>query len=469
MEKIKYAVILIAFMVGFMACDDQLDIIPKGKTTLESVTDLEMLLNREYIFNTDACVDLGMICNESLGQMSSVPEMLSLTNTLSYAYLSYDETVDRVTLAQDDGRYAAAYSYINYMNIVIDKMPEAEGDESIKPALVAEARIIRAYIHWLLVNIHATQYEESTASTDGGIAYCDNTDVSEQKTKLTVEETYRRILEDCSDEVINLLPASDGDNVLRADRAFGNAVRAKVLMQMKRYDEALPYALQALSLNGKIEDRSIIMETYAWTLQPTIANNYVYMRGGIPACPTLEILSRESSVMFEEGDYVADYEGGWNEMFGMMFSGIEGCKMYFGWATQANSYGINSDRMYYTAAECYIRTGEIRKGLELVDRVRNYRVEDYQSYTELYDTQPLSEEDAISLMQKSKWVECIGSYENFFDCKRWNSETKYSRTITRDLGEYGSYFISPNSPLWILPFPANATRYNKSLTQNFTN
>ncbi len=33
---------------SFTSCDDELDIIPKGKTTLENVTDLEALLNTEY-------------------------------------------------------------------------------------------------------------------------------------------------------------------------------------------------------------------------------------------------------------------------------------------------------------------------------------------------------------------------------------------------------------------------------------
>lgn len=464
----KKIILILSLALSFTACDDQLDITPKGKTTLSNVTDLELLLNQEYMLGISAASDLGMICNESLGLMESVPEVLSLTNTLSHAYMAYDETVDRVTLAQSDTRYEAAYRCINYMNVLIEKMPEATGDATRKPGLVAEARIMRAYLHWLLVNIHARQYDAATAATDGGIAYSDCPDVSVQKTKLTVEDTYRRILEDCSDEVIALLPSDDGGNVLRADRAFGNAVRAKVLMQMKRYDEALPYALEALRLNGKIEDRSAIMTSGAWVLPQDIADNYVYIGGSSRVSPTMETLSRESSRLFEEGDYVINYDGGWSEMYGVMFAGVEGCMIYFGWSAQGNEYGINSDRMYYTAAECYLRTGEIRKGLELVDRVRCYRVEDYESYVALYDAQSFGETEAMSLLQRAKWIECVGSYENFFDCKRWNTEPAYRRTITRDLGEeYGTFSLAPDSPLWILPFPASATRYNPSLTQNF--
>nr|WP_320000600.1 RagB/SusD family nutrient uptake outer membrane protein [uncultured Draconibacterium sp.] len=450
-----------------VSCEDQLDIIPKGKSTLDNLDDLELLLNQEYSLGIKPAADLGMICNESLGLMLSVPEALSLTNTLDYAYLTYNEEVDRVTLTQSDRRYSAAYSYINYMNVILSKIDDVSGDVDRKASLKAEAHIIRAYLHWLLVNIYAAQYDAATAKNKGGIAYVDNIDVVEQKTKLTLEETYQRILEDCSDEIIDQLPI-DNSNILRADRAFGNAVRAKVLMQMKQYEEALPYALEALSLNGAIEDRKIIAETGVWDLQEDVSNNYVYMRSESRVSPTTETLSVESSAMFENGDYVINYDGGWSDLYGMIFAGISGCKIYFGWNTKSNEYGISSDRMYYTAAECYIRTGEIRKGLELVDHIRAYRVEDYQSFVALFDQSPLSETEAMSLLQKAKWIECVASYENFFDCKRWNTEENYKRTIVRNLGdEYGSYSISPESPLWILPFPANATRYNSSLTQNF--
>ena len=79
----------------------------------------------------------------------------------------------------------------------------------------------------------------------------------------------------------------------------------------------------------------------------------------------------------------------------------------------------------------------------------------------------MDEKGAMRLMQDAKWIECLGSYENFFDTRRWNSEEAYAKTITRSLGEYGEYSISPDSELWITPFPANATRYNHSLKHNY--
>lgn len=80
---------------------------------------------------------------------------------------------------------------------------------------------------------------------------------------------------------------------------------------------------------------------------------------------------------------------------------------------------------------------------------------------------PFGEIAAMRLLQQTKWIESLGSYENFFDMKRWNTEKDYTSTISKDLDVYGAKTLAPDSPLWILPFPAKATRYNSTLTQNF--
>lgn len=457
------ALAAIAISMGLASCDSQLDIVPKGKTTLDNVSDLETLLNQEYSLNEGAGVRLGLICNEGFGAFISVPEKLAQKATAEYAYYAYDESIDRANLTSDDPLYQAAYKYINYANVVISKTPDASGDASIKPQLIAEAKIIRAYMHFLLVNIYAKQYDKATADKEGGIAYVDNTNVSEPKTKLSLQETYDRILEDCSDEVIANL-VEKNDNVERPDRALGNAVRAYVLRQMKRYDEAIPYAQASLKLNGNIEDRSKVAETGIWELPNTLPDNLLYVRPSTRVSPTFYTITGMTLSLFEEGDYIINsFMDTWDPMYGEMFSGIPGTAGFSGWDTYGNDWGLTSDRMYYLLAECLIRTGKTQEGLALVDRVRKYRVENAEPFA----AANVSEKDAMAMMQKAKWIECISTFENFFDCKRWNTEDGYARSLTHELGEYGNFTIKPNSPLWVLPFPLNVTRMNPSLTQNY--
>lgn len=446
------------------SCDDQLDITPKGKVTLNKIEELQYLLNQEFNLRTSPGDDLGVICNEGLGSLTYLADVMGQPGTFRYALYAYDETVDRAVLTTEDNRYNDIYKYINYANVVISKVNAANGSESEKKQVDAEAHILRAYLHWLLVNVYAKQYDASTAKENGGIAYVTSTDVSSQKTKVSVEEVYRNILEDCSDEYIANLQKYV-DNVMRIDQAFGNAVRAKVLMQMKRYAEALPYAEAALSINGNIDDRSVVKSTNEWVLPQKSQNNYVWMGGGLRIYPTNENLSVETTSLFEEGDYIVKYDtkGGWNATKSKEYTGLDGTTLYSGMKVAGNPWGITADRMYYTAAECLIRTGNIKKGMQYVDKVREKRVEDFTPYA----SENLNEQQAMSLLQKAKWIECVSSYENFFDCKRWNTEEKYRRTITRDLGTYGKKSISPESPLWVFPFPSSAVMYNSSLTQNY--
>lgn len=458
---------IIALLV-FSGCDSKLDIIPKGETVLDNIEDLELLLNQEYSLEEAPAVDLSMICGESVGMFISVPEVIASPNTLNYAYLAFDENIDRTMLSQNSGRYSAIYKYINYMNTILTKIDLVEGSIERKTEIKAKARIMRAYLHWLCVNIYAAQYDENNPDDVGGIAYVEDIDNLNQKNKISLKETYNKILEDCSDEIIEQLPI-DNNDIIQADRAFGYAVRGKVLFQMKKYIEARSYFEKALEINGAIEDRSYIKEEGEWMLQRTVTNHYVWIGYGIRVSPTTVCLSLETDSKFDKNDYIIKYCGsqGWDYGFGKMYSGLEGVRMFMGWNVCNNPYGITSDHLYYDLAECMLREGEIREGLDLIDGVRMYRIENFTPFTKMYDMFPLDEKSAMALLQNSKFIECIGTYENFFDRKRWNSEEKYKAVVKRNLKDYGVYELRPESPLWILPFPANATRHNPTLTQNY--
>lgn len=390
--------------------------------------------------------------------------MLSQPNTVDYANYTYNESIDRGVLAISDVRYESAYKYINYMNVLLNKLLDAQGDEVKKKQLVAEAHVIRAWLHFLLVNIYAKQYDAGTADKEGGIPYVEDVDVSQEKTKLTLEETYRHILADLADDFIAELP-DESNNVERADKAFAYAAKAYVLMQMKRYADAIPYAQASLKINNTIDARETLVQSGAWIITQNAANNLLYIGGSGRVSFTFDVISKETWEKFEDGDYVVNYDaaGGWSTFMGPMMSGIEGTALYQGWTLKGNVYGITSDHVYYVLAECLIRTGKIKEGLQYVDRVRRHRVENYKPFAQ----DNLNEMQAMALLQKAKWVECICSFENFFDSKRWNSEPAYAKTITRALGSYGTFSIKPDSKLWVLPFPLNATRKNPSLTQNY--
>lgn len=471
MKAIKiFHTLLLASALCCTACDDKLDIVPLGKTTLSSLSDLETLLNqtpRLYMDNNE----YEILCNDLYCKWDGLPENLSNPNSIIYALITYDETVDRANLVTSSTMYENLYELINYMNVVISKAPEATGDDAKRTQIIAEARVLRAWYHFLLVNMYAKQYDAATAGELGGIPYVDNTDVSEQKTKRTVAEVYERMLEDCSDEVLAGLVQTHVSDPCRFGLDFGYGVRARVLFQMKRYEEALQYATRALQVNNTLEDRSTVKNTSTWTLTETAQNNYYIIWSDNSNLGDFYgvAISPDVAALISPDDYVNKYYNvsgtkAWDTPYQVLPEGSLQCSVS---DIKYNLFGIRSETMYYLAAECQIRLGNIAAGLQQVDRVQALRIENYQALAPQAST--LSERQAMKLLQDAKRVEFIGCFDNFCDRKRWNSEADYAETIVRDLGpDYGgTYSLRPDSPLWVFPFPQNAVLHNSSLTQNY--
>lgn len=74
---------------------------------------------------------------------------------------------------------------------------------------------------------------------------------------------------------------------------------------------------------------------------------------------------------------------------------------------------------------------------------------------------------AMEILQRNKRVEMFTTIYNYLDRKRWNTETAYRKNVVHDCGDGIIYEVSPESKLWITPFPKTATNYNSSLTQNY--
>lgn len=466
-KSFKFLLAAVGIAVALSSCESKLDITPKGKTILNKTSELELLLNTP---NELGEVDMLCLLDNECYSRENVNNQIYKKNSLDYALLAFDESVDRAGLTANDDIYEGAYTNINYANTVIEKADGSEGGSDAKKAqLKAEARIIRAYMHYIVVNIYAAQYDESTAATLGGVPYNDNCRVDEVKTKLTVKEVYDRILDDCDESLIELLP--DEAPTIRGSKAWGYCVRAKVLFQMKRYAEALPLALKALSYNENMADRRDIVETGEWAIEEIEPFNIFYIPIGM-GMPWGEKLTLEMLSMFEPGDIVMEYAEDWGDpvwdiSYGERGSGVKGCKACGSFNLEWNNWGVTVERLMYVAAECQIRTGKIGDAMATINKIRRLRIAPDVYEEKTADT----EEEAMAILIPCKRVENIATYENFFDDKRRNTEPAYRKTIVRDMeltsGEKLRFELAPDSKLWIFPFPLSATRHNKTLTQNY--
>ena len=99
----KYISLLLTLLAVFTSCDDKLDITPRGFSTLNTVDDLGALLNNEWrIFDNDFYHE--MITGNIFASYSTPAEVFAVKNSVEYAYIFADETVDRAILCENDYR-----------------------------------------------------------------------------------------------------------------------------------------------------------------------------------------------------------------------------------------------------------------------------------------------------------------------------------------------------------------------------
>lgn len=484
MKKILYILVFGSLMFLMPACSKFTEITPKGSNVLNRVSDLDILLNFNYSTNGNVAstslaatttaqaafnaADVGLLVNDVYPYITNVPTLIaSKAQSLMYAYTVYDETVDRKTLAGTDVKYEKLYFIIdNVANIVLKNADAASGDQVKAKQLKAEAYIIRAYMHFLLVNFYAKGYNATTAATDGGIPYVkeDNV-VAEPNKKSTVAEVYANILADIDAAfALNSLPTTPINN-MRTGLAFAYAVKAQVLITMRNYSGALTAANASLAINSTLIDDRLFKPVGSVTFGKAIAtspDNLFYMgASGSPlfAAPSFEIVNN----YYEPGNvidsYVKPYYPAANP-----FTGLAGAKLWYytAGAYAINTAGLTTSDTYLFKAECLARTGDLAGAMTIVNAIRQLRIHP-SVYAPVTAT---TEAQAMAYIMKVSRIECLYSMKNFINLKRWNADDVYKQTITRTVNGI-TYSLAPGSPLWIFPFPQSGTNYNPNLTQNY--
>ena len=269
--KIKIYVLTVWVLCLLFACSDFTEIDPKGKNTLSRVEDLNLLLNNEYEVRLNT---LNELINDVYPQTVNIPSLLDESiKTLGGVSLTWDEKTDRAALTNSDNKYTGLYDIIGKVaNPVLLNVDGATGDSRLAAQYKAEALVLRAWCHYLLVNIYAKAYDPATAATDPGIVYTRETDdIATPNEKLTVGQVYESILEDLNAALdLNSLPANP--NKMRVGLPFAWAAKAKVLMSMRDYEGAFAAAGESLKLKNTIDDynQKIELGTFGTQLAPML-------------------------------------------------------------------------------------------------------------------------------------------------------------------------------------------------------
>ena len=139
----------IAAVFSLSACDNYLDIVPKGESVLNQTSDYLGLIEDIYGYPIQS---EWYLCGEATSYNMELLENYSspLHSTAFY----WDEDFDRapyMTATGNGDMYTVCYRKISNYNIIIQNINKSEGSDDDKRYGMAQAKIMRAYAYYRLV------------------------------------------------------------------------------------------------------------------------------------------------------------------------------------------------------------------------------------------------------------------------------------------------------------------------------
>ncbi|WP_337965549.1 RagB/SusD family nutrient uptake outer membrane protein [uncultured Flavobacterium sp.] len=463
-----YIITLSLLMLTVTSCEEYTDVTPKGALVIETAAqfyEMVSLPNRGYPISNFQYLSDDQWMKES--------NVIGVTPNVDIINFTFDETTDRVSLLKTSSFYNQAYAYINRWNTIITLIDDSKGDENTKKLAKAEAKINRAYDHFLLVNTYAKGYNPQTAATDGGICIMDKFDLEAQPAKSTVAQVYDFIQKDIEDALPYL--QEKPLDVYHPSLAFAYAFKAKVHLFKREIAKAREAAEKSLSYNNQIFD----MVAYSKQGGPTVVT--------VPAANNVEVLSYQYMTGYNEMNFAYQYVispelrtlfGTNDARFNLFFNTTSATNLDQGsstayWSTAYTRFfyptvGMKTTEVYLMQAECYAREDKLAEAVGVLNTLRAKRI--VSGTVDL--AVPATRKETMELVINERRRELLLGFNRFFDLKRLNTETDYAKTVTRVFPLVNktvpqkTYTLQPNSRLYVIPFPLSALTKNPKLTLN---
>lgn len=192
-KKILYISSIVATL-GFVSCDDYLDTTPDNRTVLDSEVKVKELLTSAY---PEGAYGLFTYAMSDDADDKGFSENSLISNEQGYFWKDFTD------VGQDSPAFYwdACYKAISHANTALEFMEKQKVGgvvpEKYQP-YYGEALVIRAYCHFMLVNIWGKHYNPTTSGADLGIPYVTEVekDVFKKYKRETVAKNYEQIEKD---------------------------------------------------------------------------------------------------------------------------------------------------------------------------------------------------------------------------------------------------------------------------------
>lgn len=251
--KFKYYLFISTLVFLSISCKKFLDTPYDNRVTPTTTEQFGQVLTDAYPLRHEMFTD---ILTDDYQYYATLAQA-SINQRFLPMYLYSDEYPQNIPTTGPENAYAEFYAKIYRTNLVIEGVMSSErGTKEYKEAVMGEALLLRAYCHFMLVNLFGQHYDAATADNDLGVGIV--TRVSQENQQLvkrnTVQEVYSQIEKDAAEGIDYFKKGVDyiPDNPYHFSMASANAFMCRVKLYKGEWEQAIKYADEVIAEKGRI-------------------------------------------------------------------------------------------------------------------------------------------------------------------------------------------------------------------------
>lgn len=439
--KLRNIILSLLTAAALVSCDSFLDITPTGKVIAKTGEEYRALLTYEYkYFPKDRYMT-------TLRTDELLMDKMKTSSTDLDAYLDLWRWKD-----EDPSPTTSYFSWRNYYHTIYianyliehqDEISNATHDEVEQ--LVGEAYMLRAYAHFLLVNLYAEPYTHCQPATTRGVPMLLEADVNAIPGSSSVEAIYQQVLADLTEAEKHLTVATwpEGENY-RFNQVSVQAFLARTYLYIGRWNDALNAAKAVITVHGDLEDMNS---------SSTLPNSY-------KSVESIVALEKFSSNLFTvidlpNPDFISLYRSGdqrRTKFFKRVTSSTYNLQKG---GDDAFSCSFRSAEAYLTAAECAARLGNTADAISYLKPLLEKRLNADALQTELDLITPMSADELLQEILDER------AREFAFEGHRWYDLRRTTRPALTHIYDGTTYTLTPEK--YTMRFPTEAVEANPEI------
>lgn len=444
MKNFKKYINILLVAVLFTSCDNYLDVKPVDTVIPETYKEFRALMTRGYELSPAENSKLSLRTDEvKFYRWAWENDIASYKDIFLWKDQSYAPT----TLSFG---WQSFYKSIFYANHIIAEGANAtKGSQEEVDQLQGEAYLMRALMHFNLVNQYAPHFDATTASSDKGVPVSTIIDLEANYAPSTVAEVYELVESDLIKglALLNVEEYDLGENY-RFTKTAATALQARVALYKNEWANALTAAKTTLVVKSDLEDLNIA--------ESLIPNEYNSKES---------IMALESGInyavvnsVFVSDELMAVYD---------MDNDLRFAKYYSdnGSGSYVVSKGANDKfRCTFRTAELYLIAAEASAQLDELDDARDYLNQlkakrlkpDFYS-AEVARIAGMNKAELVNEILTERYRELAFEGHRWFDLKRTTQPE-----IIHVFGEE-TVTLKQDDPRYTIPYPQEAITNNPNL------